>query len=189
MDAHPENITIGNLQDLLGELRAMARCLLNKESDPQSLTPTALAMTALRRAKLAAEKWEDVKWENKAHFFSILSRAMRNALVDHARKCTAKGRDKVIHVPWNDSMLLNLPAAVEERPAQFLALDEALERLKAEAPNLSDTINQFYFAGYTVGEMAGFSGLSEKTVDRNLKRARTLLKRLMEEPSRRSRSE
>ena len=180
MNSPTEIVTADQLPDLIGELRAMARGLLNSESHAHSLTPTALAMTALRRAKLSDQDWDDVRWSNRAHFFGVLILAMRHALIDRARRAGAKGRNRVIQVPSDDKLLMNLPAAVEEHPERVVHLYEALARLKKDRPKLADTIEQFYFVGYSIPEMARYSDVSEKTVDRDLKKARILLKKLME---------
>src|SRR5262245_39056499 len=94
-----EPVGLDDLRELIGELRMMARRLLSAESGVHSFTPTALALSALRRAKLNDQAWEDVQWQNRSHFFSCLARAMRHALVDHARKRKSKGRDKLVYLP------------------------------------------------------------------------------------------
>src|SRR5262249_10407616 len=58
-----EPITVKDLQNLIGELRAMARALLYSERKTHSITPTALALSALRRAKLQDQDWNDIRWE------------------------------------------------------------------------------------------------------------------------------
>jgi DNA-directed RNA polymerase specialized sigma24 family protein len=183
VNSNSEIITVADLQNLLGELRSMARQLLKTESNAHSITPTALAITGLRRAKLSEQAWEEVTWENRAHFFGMLTMAMRHALIDRARRGTVRQRDKIISLPWDDRVLLNLAHEADECPARLIALDEAVARLKESAPRLADVIQQFYFVGYSVPEMAQFSGLNEKTVDRDLKKARIILKKMMEQTS------
>lgn len=174
-------ISLNDLRELVGELRMMARQLLAIESKAHSFTPTALAMTALRRAKLSEQDWETVRWESRSHFFAALSTAMRHALIDHARKRRAKGRENVLYFSPDESMFRDLPAEAEDRPEQLIFLDEALEKLRAGHQRLAEAIHQFYFVGYSIPEMARFSEVSEKTVDRDLQRARTVLRKLMEE--------
>jgi len=177
----PERIGVEDLANLVGELRMMARHLLNTESHNHSFTPTALAMTALRRAKLQDQDWRDVRWQNRAHFFSALATAMRHALIDHARRRRAKGRENLIYLPPDEILFLNLPLEAQERPERIVVLEEALSRLEAEDKRLADVVHQFYFVGYTTAEMALFNGVSEKTIDRDLRRARIVLRQLMEE--------
>jgi len=174
-----ECICFDDLTNLVAELRLMARQLLSFEK-VHSFTPTALAMTALRRAKLSEQDWSEVRWENRAHFFSALSLAMRHALIDHARRKKAKGRENILYFAPNEDFFRNLPAEAEERPERFILIEEALAKLAAQNPRLAESIHQFYFLGYTTSEMATLSGLSEKTVDRELKKARTLLRKYLE---------
>jgi RNA polymerase sigma factor (TIGR02999 family) len=181
--ASDEPIKLDDLRNLVGELRMMARGLLAAESGAHSLTPTALAMTALRRAKLKETDWEDVRWENRAHFFSALARAMRNALTDHARRRKARGREQVLYFDPEDIFSGDLPAEAQDRPERVILVEEALALLDAADKRLADVIDQYYYAGYTVPEMARFTGVSEKTVDRDLKRARVLLRKIVEDLS------
>jgi RNA polymerase sigma factor (TIGR02999 family) len=184
MDGNPtESISIEHLQNLVGELRMIARRLLSTESGAHSFSPTLLAMTALRRAKLKDQDWEEVRWENRAHFFSGLARAMRNALIDHARRRKAKGRDAIVYFPPDENFFSNLPAEAEDKPDQIILLEEALAKIEAEDKRLADVVHQFYYAGYSVSDMARFAGVSEKTVDRDLKKARIILRKMLEEPS------
>lgn len=174
-------ITVDDLKNLMGELRGMAHALLLSEGNPQSLTPTALAVSALRRAKVAAMEWEEMRWENRAHFFAALRMAMEHALIDHARRAKARGRDRIVYMAWDETVLRDLSDGADRWPDLFIALDEALAILKASDSRLAEVIAQFYYAGFTVPEMARFSEVNEKTVDRELKRARTVLKRIMEQ--------
>jgi RNA polymerase sigma factor (TIGR02999 family) len=185
---NPDNIPSGpiqlqDLQNLVGELRMMAKRLLESESQGHSFTPTALAMTALRRVKLKEQDWENVRWENRAHFFAAVAMAMRHALIDHARRRRAKGRDEIVYFSPDEILFNNLASEADERPERILLLEEALVLIDAGDKRLADVIHQFYFAGYSIAEMAHFAGVSEKTIDRDLKRARILLKKTVEELS------
>lgn len=182
-DPITEHIEVDDLKNLIGELRMMARRLLTCESRKHTFTPTSLAMSALRRVKLKDQDWEDVRWENRAHFFSAIAAAMRHALIDHARRRKAKGRDQVVYFPPDESLFKDLPAEAEERPMRIILLEEALAKLGSADNRLAEVVHQFYYAGYSIQEMAHFVGMSEKTVDRELKKARSALRKLMEEPS------
>lgn len=180
VNAPVECITVDDLRNLVGELRMMARQLLKRESHPYSFTPTALAMTALRRAKVEEQSWQEVRWENRDHFFSAIARAMRHALIDHARRRKARGRDNLVYLPPDEILFQNLASEAEDRPERIVALDEALTQLNASNKRLAEVIHQFYFLGYSTEEMARCSGISEKTVDRDLKKARILIRKSME---------
>ena len=56
-----------------------------------------------------------------------------------------------------------------------------MARLEAADGRLAQAVQQFYYAGYSTAEMARFAGVSEKTVDRDLKRARVMLRKIMED--------
>lgn len=161
----------------------MARRLLAMESRRHTFTPTALAMTALRRVKLKDQDWEDVSWKNRSHFFSAVAKAMRNALIDYARRRAAKGRNSLVYFPPDEVLFSNLPAEADEKPELIIMLEEALARIQAADARLSEVIHQFYYARYSIAEMAHFAGVSEKTVDRDLKKARTILRKIVEEIS------
>jgi len=178
-----ESVSIEDLQNLLGELRMLARRLLATESRTHSFTPTLLAMTALRRVKLKEQDWEDVRWENRAHFFAGLAMAMRNALIDHARRKKARGRDAIIYFPPDENFFTNLPTAADEKPEGVILVEEALAKIEAQDKRLADVVHQFYYAGYSVSDMARFAGVSEKTVDRDLKKARIILRKMVDELS------
>jgi len=176
-------IQLEDLQNLIGELRMMAKRLLSIESQRHSFTPTALAMTALRRVKLKEQDWENVRWENRAHFFAATTTAMRHALIDHARHRKAKGRNAIVYFSPDEILFHDLAAEANDRPERIILLEEALALIEAGDKRLSDLIDQFYFGGYSIPEMAHFAGVSEKTIDRDLKKARTVLKKMVEKLS------
>ncbi len=170
-----------NLAEYFSELRALAHHFLQAESRNPTLTPTALVSTALRRAKPGDTDWLDVTWENRAHFFSTLSSHMRRALVDRARHRKAKGRDKVDYLAPDDPQLLNLAWNAEERPEEFLILDEARTKLAEMNPDLAEVLALFYDLKVSTGDIARIRHCCEKTVDRDLRRGRALLKILYKE--------
>jgi RNA polymerase sigma factor (TIGR02999 family) len=180
-DERETPVGVADLRELIGELRMMARSLLSTESEAHSFTPTALALTALRRAKLSEQDWEEVQWQNRNHFFFCLAQAMRHALIDHARKRKSKGRDKLIYVSPDELVVRDFPHEAEDRPEQILLLEEALAVLDGADERLARVIEQFYFLRYSIPDIARFAKISEKTVDRDLKRARITLQRIMQD--------
>ena len=79
---------------------------------------------------------------------------MRNALIDHARRRKARGRDAVIYFAPDENFFSNLPAEADEKPERIVLLEEALARVEAEDKRLAEVVKQFYYAGYSVAEMA-----------------------------------
>jgi RNA polymerase sigma factor (sigma-70 family) len=180
MSQDPACIRLEDLQDLIGEIRLMARAFLSSER-ACSFTPTALAMTALRRAKLSEQDWTEVRWENRAHFFSTLGLAMKHALVDHARRRRSSGRQNIIYFPPDEDFFRDLPAEAEHRPERYILVEVALSRLEQADARLAACIRQFYYLGHTTSEIAALAGVSEKTIDRDLKKARTLLRKFLDD--------
>src|SRR5262245_51964602 len=78
-------------QAVLGELRRTAGAYMKRERCDHTLQPTAL----VHEAYLRLIKDEDVRWEDRAHFFGVAARVMRQVLVDHARKRAACKRNMV----------------------------------------------------------------------------------------------
>lgn len=172
---------IGNndLENLLGELRAMARELLKSEHKLHSVTPTALALSALRRAKLQDQNWEEVRWENRAHFFKMLNIAMRHALIDRARAAIAKKRAQITYLPGNDPVILDLAAAADEKPTSVIALYEGLDFLRKTQPASVEIVELRYMMGYSVKEVAQFLNINERTLKRNAQHALILLEQFI----------
>ena len=176
-----EPISYENLGVFISELRALACHFLRAESRNPTLTPTALVNTALRRAKPLNMDWGEVRWENRAQFFSHLSSHMRRALVDRARHRKARGRDQVEYLAPDDPHLLNRAWDAEERPEEFLILDEARTELAAINSGLAEVIALYYDLRLPTKEIARIRDCCEKTVDRDLGRARVQLRMLYKE--------
>lgn len=117
-----------------------------------------------------------VEWRNRAQFFYIASRAMRSVLIDDARRRTRKKR----HAEHEAVPLAVDLLAAEERPAELLALDEALDRLRSEDARLADIVECRFFGGLTVEETGDTLGISPATVKRGWTVARAWLHRSME---------
>lgn len=109
--------------------------------------------------------------EDRAHLLAVASRAMRQILVDQARRRLAVkrgGGDQ--QVTLDDNM--PLPESSAER---WLAVHTALERLSAVDTRLAETVEWHYFGGVSVEEIAHLRGMSDRTVKRDLRRARAFL--------------
>jgi RNA polymerase sigma-70 factor, ECF subfamily len=117
-------------------------------------------------------------FENRAHFFSAASTAIRRVLADHARKRRAekRGGDRG-RLPM-DEVDVGGPVRSED----VLALDEALERLAAFAPLQARIVEMRFFGGLTTSEQARALDLSESTVERNWRLARAWLRGELGDP-------
>jgi RNA polymerase sigma factor (TIGR02999 family) len=151
------------------ELRAAARRALGREHAGAGHTLHATELVHEAYFKLVGAA--GVEWQGRAHFFGIAARAMRQVLVEHARRRQADKRGGgAVHV--------TLGAADAEYPVEgeaLIALDEALERLGATQPRLRTLVEYRYFAGLSERETAATLGVSERTVQREWARARAWL--------------
>jgi RNA polymerase sigma factor (TIGR02999 family) len=145
------------------ELRRQAARFMWRERRNHTLQPSALVNETYIR--LAASPGLD--WQNRAHFFAIAARVMRQVLVDHARRRKAAKREGV-HVTLGEA---EAPAA----PLELLDLDSALVELAALDARQARVVEMRYFAGLGVEETAEVLGLSPRTVKREWQTARAWL--------------
>jgi RNA polymerase sigma factor (TIGR02999 family) len=112
-----------------------------------------------------------VRWQNRAQFFAIAARVMRQILVDHARAhAAAKRGGPGWKVPLADEVGTTAPREVD-----LLDLDAALGKLATINPRLGDLVVLRFFGGLNVEEAADALGLSPATVKRDWTRARAWL--------------
>lgn len=158
------------------ELRVLARSQLRKEDVGHTLGATALVHEAYVRL---AER-EKLHPEDRRHFFAIAAQAMRRVLIDYARarKRKKRGSGRVAISLEDVSEFLN-PDATNE----FLALDEALDRLAEANPRAAHVVEQRFFAGLTLEETAQNLNVSMKTVQRDWLLARAWLRKEVDRAS------
>lgn len=148
-----------------GELRAMAERQLRGEAAGHTLQATALVHEAY--LKLAVPDGA-AAWSDRAHFFGVASRAMRQVLVDHARRRRAHKRGGA----WSRTTLSGKPLSLDTDPEELLALDAALEGLE---PRQREIVEMRFFGGMTEEEVAAVLGVSDRTVRREWVKARAWL--------------
>lgn len=156
------------------ELRRLASRQAGRFGGGDSLSTTALVHEAY--LKLAGD--QVVAGNDRVHFFALAARAMRQILIDHARH---GGRQKrgggKPHVEL-DGLAFELGAPPGDASAEdLLALDRALERLAAVDAELERLVEWRFFAGLTLEEIAGLTGVSERTLKRDWRVARAFLLR------------
>ena len=151
------------------ELRRVAGYQLRGERAGHTLQPTALVNEAYM--KLVGSPGAD--WRDRAHFVAIAARAMRQVLVDHARRRDAakRGGDR------QQTTLSGVPLGADLRPDEILALDEALERLDALDSRLRQVVEFKFFGGLTDRETAELLGVTPRTAQRDWVKARAWLYR------------
>jgi RNA polymerase sigma factor (TIGR02999 family) len=151
------------------ELRRTARRELGRHRPGETLDTSALVHEAY--LKLAGP--ENGSWNDRAHFFSVAATAMRQIIVDHARrKRTAKHGGRLQRVSLDERRLMP-----DREAEELVALDEALEKLAQLNVRLSRVVECRFFAGLTVPETAAALGCSPRTIDRDWKKAKAWLYR------------
>ena len=157
---------------LYGELRRLAESYLRRERPNHTLQATAL----VNEAFLQLLGNNPVDWQNRAHFFGIAARLMRQILVDHARAHSARkrgsGQDAL---PLDDA--IEVPGT---RASDVVALDDALQDLAAFDDRKSRIIELRYFGGLSIEETAEVAGISVATVRRELRMAEAWLYQQMQ---------
>jgi RNA polymerase sigma-70 factor (ECF subfamily) len=149
-------------------LRRMAAAYLRRESDGQTLQPTALVHEAYIR--LIGDN--DPDFHNRAHFLGIAARVMRQVLVDRARSRNASKRSAGARVPLEDQA-----GFVGQRAPLVVALDDALLDLERQDPEKARLLELKYFAGMTAEDSAELLGISVHKVNRQMRLAQAWLRR------------
>jgi RNA polymerase sigma factor (TIGR02999 family) len=140
------------------DLRRLAARRLSHESPGQTLEPTALVHEAYLRLVGA----RGVRWDGRAHFFAAAARAMRQILVENARRKRALKRGAGATRQELDEAELLVPEPRED----LLALDEALTELAAADRPAADLVQLRYFGGLSIAEAARVLGISPRSADR-----------------------
>ena len=155
------------LPTVYAELRRLAGALSGRLPPGQTLQPTAL----VHEAYLKLVRNHDPGWDGKRHFFGAAAQAMREILVDQARrKASLKRGGPGQRVEMADGL-----AWIEPPDDDVLALDEAIRALQAEEPRLAEIVMLRYYTGLSVEETALVVGRSESTVKREWRQARAWL--------------
>ena len=166
--AEQERLVVG----VQGELRRVAAAYMRRERGDHTLQPTAL----VNEAYLRLINGRDVQWEDRAHFFGIAARLMRQILVDHARKRRAGKRGLLARTDRSVSKLADPSNGPD---LEMLALHDALTALAALDPRQAEIVELRYFGGLTEEEVAGIKKISPATVRREVAAARFWLGRRM----------
>jgi len=150
------------------ELRQIASRQLAGERADHTLQPTALVHEAYMRLI----NQHSVDWQNRAHFFSIAAETMRRILVNHAVQRNAQKRGA-------GATRIELDEAVsyyDQRELDLVALDDALKSLAEFDPKQAKIVELRFFGGLTVEETASVLDVSESTVKREWRMAKSWLK-------------
>jgi RNA polymerase sigma factor (TIGR02999 family) len=157
------------------ELRQLARASLRK----QPHRPTIQATELVHEAWIRLSATEDPGWESRAHFFGAAANAMRNILVDAARrKATLKrGAKRTGEMGEIDE---EVPEILPALPIEdVLSLDDALTRFEHDHERQARVVSLRFFTGLSMEEVAELLGLSLATAERDWRFARAWLLRDM----------
>ena len=155
------------------ELRVLARSHLRSERPDHTLSATALVHEAyLKVAQLAGR--EPLRSEDRGQFFALVSRNMRNVLVDHARSRKRKKRGGGAR-PVEISQLSDMMSEAEAD--EILVVHDALARLAEGSERAAKVVELRFFTGLRFNEIADLLGVSQKTVNRDWTAARAWLRK------------
>jgi len=151
-----------------GELQKIAHRYLRGEHRAITFQTTAL----VHEAYLKLIDQNRVQWQNRAHFYGVAAQAMRRILLDNARKRLANKRGQgARHISLDDKEI----EISDQRAAELVDLDEALERLAAVDPEKGRLVELRYFGGLSIEEAAEVLGVSVATVNRGWRTAKAWL--------------
>jgi len=153
------------------ELRRLAKRYMARERQDHTLQTSAL----INEAYVRLIDQQSAEWKNRAHFFAVSATIMRHILVDHARKYQSDKRGTGAQkLPLDDAAVVN-----QQKAAELVALDEALNDLAAIDPRQIQIVELRFFAGLTVEETAEVLDVSPITVKRDWRTAKAWLRNAM----------
>ena len=152
-----------------GELHRLAQRYMSDERPGHTLQTTALVNEAYLRLVDSAH----ADWESRTHFFAVCAQVMRRVLVDWARSRQALKRGGDVCVLDLDEAL----ATTKQPGTDLVALDDALNALAAVDPRKAQVVELRFFGGLNVKESADVLKVSQETVQRDWKLAKSWLRR------------
>jgi RNA polymerase sigma factor (TIGR02999 family) len=166
---------LGELIPLVYEpLRDMARSRLRSRGGDGTLDTTGL----VHEAYLRLADQTRLTLNDRRHFFAVAAIAMRQIVVDHARRRLALKRGAGAgHVELDEAAIPG-----DDTAEEILSLDEALRRLNLVDERLARVVELRFFTGLTVEETAEVLEVNARTVKRDWRKARALLYRELREP-------
>jgi RNA polymerase sigma factor (TIGR02999 family) len=151
------------------ELRRLAARKMAQAEPGQTLQPTALVHEAWLKLAGSSQR----QWNDRSHFFRAAAEAMRQILIDQARRKSSqkRGSNQVVEELHESRIELRAPSA------EILAVHDALDKLATEDPMAAEVVKLRYFVGLTIPELAEALGLAPRTADRHWAFARAWLER------------
>lgn len=149
------------------ELRRSARRQMRRGGEPATFTPTSLVNEVFLKLSDGAPRAVN----DRAHFYSLAARAMRQVLLDHQR-----GKHAIKRGSGIAALELTAEAfGTDGDGIDYFALDQALESLRAIDPRAATVVEWHFFSGLNFGEIAELLDISDKTARRDWSSARAFL--------------
>jgi RNA polymerase sigma factor (TIGR02999 family) len=161
---------------LYRELHAVAERQLRRGSGELTLGTTTL----LHETYLAISGREGVTFPSRGHFLAYAARAMRGLTIDYARRRRAKKRGGEFHITSSGGD--EAPDDGHVSAGSLEELGAALEELGQVDPALAQLVDLHFFCGFTFTELAELRGVSERTIQREWRKARLLLHHTLGRP-------
>ncbi len=156
---------------LYDELRRLAEHHLRRSEAGLTLSPTTL----LHEAYLSIGRQRDLAFPDQSRFFAYASRAMRWLVIDYARRKRARRRGPDFEITLSEGKEVAAGSDAEG----LAKLGDALDQLARASPELAELVDLHFFCGFSLGEIAGLRGVSERTAQRDWRKARLVLHDLL----------
>jgi RNA polymerase sigma factor (TIGR02999 family) len=151
---------------LYDELHRLAQAQLHRSGGTLTLGTTTL----LHEAYLSIARRDALAFPDRNRFLGYASKAMRGLIIEYVRRRTARKRGgELTFTPLQEDRTPN------EESIDFEELGAALEDLASLDPALAELVDLKFFCGFTFSEIAAIRNVSERTVQRDWSKARTLL--------------
>ncbi len=150
------------------ELHRLAHRYMGRERPGHSLQTTALVNEAYMRLV----DYTRMQWQDRAHFFAVSAQLMRRILVEHARRHNLKRGGGVQHISLDEAAVVS-----GKRPADLVALDDAMNALARFDPRKVKVVEMRFFGGLSLEETAEVLKISPVTVRRDWSTAKAWLYR------------
>jgi RNA polymerase sigma factor (TIGR02999 family) len=166
-----ENAPDELLNAVYEELRRLASAYMRRERSDHTLQPTAL----VHEAYVQLVGWKNVNWQNRAHFFAVAARIMRQVLIEHARqKSSVKRGGSWQKIVFNEAISFS---GQDVKEFDLLEINDAINALAEFDKRQARIVELKFFGGLTDEETGEALGVSSKTVQREWTLAKAWLRR------------
>lgn len=155
------------------ELRRLAKSYLSRERNNHTLQPTALVHEAYLRL---IGQTSEIEWQNRAHFFGIAARLMREILIEYARMKSRqkRGGEFKTQIALDDAV-----SFANQKQFDVIAVDDALSKLENLDERQARIVEMKFFGGLNIEEIAEVLSISPATVKREWASAKLLLYKML----------